>query len=68
MSSKLQTPETRVNTPVQLFLVYSRIARARLELEVYSELLKAARPSLVKGTHHFSHFVFRILIMYTVRI
>lgn len=39
-----------VNTPVQLFLAHSRVVRARLELRVYSELLKAARPALLKGT------------------
>lgn len=52
VSSKLQTPETRVNTPVQLFLAYSRVSRARLEIEVYGKLLRGACPALLQGTYH----------------
>lgn len=39
----------RANTPIQLFLVYSRAARARVELRVYGELLKGVRPAMLEG-------------------
>lgn len=42
-----------MNTPVQLFLAFSRIARARSEIRVYTELLKGARPALLEGTISF---------------
>lgn len=68
VSSNLPTPETRVNTPVQLFLAYSRIARARVEIRVYSELLGAARPALLAGECYFFLFRFFCSIMYDFRI
>lgn len=64
VSSNLPAPETRVNTPVQLFLAYSRIARARLEIRVYSELLETARPALLAGKYHLFLLCFIRLIMY----
>lgn len=32
--------ETRVNTPVQLYLAHSRLARAQLEIKIYTKLLE----------------------------
>lgn len=46
--------ETRANTPVQLFLAHKRLTRARLEIEVYTKLLKTARPALLQGIYYTS--------------
>lgn len=48
--------ETLANTPVQLFLAHKRVTRARLEIQVYSKLLKTARPALLQGTYYFPPF------------
>lgn len=50
LASTFKKDEIRANTPAQLFLVYNRVTRARLELKVYSKILRAARPTLLKGT------------------
>lgn len=43
--------ETRVNEPVQLYLAYRRLARAKLEIRIYTRLLKSELgPSLQKRT------------------
>lgn len=43
--------ETRVNEPVQLYLAHRRLARAQLEITIYSRLLqKELGPSLQKRT------------------
>lgn len=43
--------ETRVNEPVQLYLAHRRLARAHLEIDIYTRLLqKGLGPSLKKRT------------------
>lgn len=50
-STGSMTNDTRVNTPVQLYLAYRRLARAQLELKIYSRLLKRELgPGLRKRT------------------
>lgn len=43
--------ETRINEPVQLYLAHRRLARAQLEIQIYTRLLqKELGPSLEKRT------------------
>lgn len=39
-ASGVKLDETRVNTPVQLYLAYRRLARAQLETKIYDRLLQ----------------------------
>lgn len=49
LPTKTPPSDARVNTPIQLFLAHNRITRARLEIQLYTELLKDARPALLEG-------------------
>lgn len=68
VASTFKKDEIRANTPAQLFLVYNRVTRARLELKVYSKLLKAVRPTLLKGIYYALLISLTFLIVYAIRI
>lgn len=54
LQSLARTMESTKSVYAIIPFAYSRVARARVEIKVYSEVLKAARPGLLKGMRCFT--------------
>lgn len=65
-SSKSVMEETCVNTPVQLYLAYRRLARARLELKIYTKMLRRELAPALETRTLLHRFVHIIVITYTI--